>query len=427
VGKIIERYANRVTLEGAVMRPGAFELTNGLTLKQLISRADGVKEDAFLQRGIITRLKDDLTLEVVPFDVAGVLNGSQPDITLKREDRITISSIYDLKNRMTVVIQGQVRFPGTYEFKDSTSIKDIVFEAGGFTESASGKRIEIARRVTNANIDEGATQVAQIIQVDAEKDLDFTANNFYLQPYDLVIVRDNPGYFTQKTVMIQGEVKYPGPYVIERNDEKLSDIVIRAGGFKPTADSAAASLRRLNKPDALSDIKRRNVNKLSNNIKDTTISDSLSSEAVKPYDLIGINLQEVMKNTSITNNLILEDGDVLFVPKKNQAVKVRGEVLFPTQFAFQQNESLKYYINKAGGFTSNAQRRRAFVLGANGNARRVKHFLFFKNYPEIYAGDEIFVPKKPERVGNVGETLGITSAVVGIASVIIALINNLKL
>jgi len=426
VGKIIERYTNRVTLEGAVMRPGAFELTNGLTLKQLISKADGVKEDAFLQRGIITRLKDDLTLEVVPFDVAAILNGSQTDIALKREDKVTISSIYDLKNKMTVVIQGQVRFPGTYEFKDSTSIKDIVFEAGGFTESASGKRIEIARRVTNANIDGGATQVAQIIQVDAEKDLEFTANNFYLQPYDLVIVRDNPGYFTQKTVMVQGEVMYPGPYVIESNDEKLSDIVKRAGGFKTTADPSAASLRRLNRIDTLSDIKRRNVSKLSNNIKDTTISDSLSSEAARPYDLIGINLQEVVNMPGITNDLILDDGDVLFVPKKNQAVKVRGEVLFPTQFAFQQNESLKYYINKAGGFTSNAQRRRAFVLGANGNARRVKHFLLFKNYPEIYAGDEIFVPKKPERINNIGETIGITSAVVGIASVIIALMNNLK-
>jgi len=226
--------------------------------------------------------------------------------------------------------------------------------------------------------------------------------------------------------MVQGEVMYPGPYIISSSDEKLSSVVTRAGGFKNTADPSGASLRRLNKPDSLTELKTEKISKLSSSRRDTTISDSLSKEAVKPYDLIGINLQEVMDRPGITNDLILEDGDVLFVPKKNQAIKVRGEVLFPTQFAFQQGKSLKYYVDKAGGFSSNAQRRRAFVLGANGSARRVKHFLFIKNYPEIYAGDDIFVPRKPERNGNIGETLGITSAVVGIASVVIALLNNLK-
>ncbi len=429
VGKIINRYANRVTIDGAVMRPGAFELSNGLTLKQLIKKADGVKEDAFLNRGTITRLKDDLTLEVVPFDVAGVLNSSQPDILLKREDRVTISSIFDLKNKATFQVQGEVRYPGTYEFKDSTSIKDIVFQAGGFTEAATGKRIEIARRVSNADINGASTETAQIIQVDAEKDLQLTASNFYLQPYDVVIVRNNPGYFTQKTINIQGEVLYPGPYVISTTDEKISSIIARAGGLKNTADPAGASLKRQNKMDIQSENKTQKVSKLSSSTKraDSTITDSLAKEAVKPYDLIGINLKEIMTTPGVTNDLILEDGDVLFIPKKNQAVKVRGEVLYPTQFAFQAGESLKYYVDKAGGFTSNAQKRKAFVLGANGSARRVKHFLFFNSYPEINAGDDIFVPRRPENKGmTTAETIGITSSVVGLASVILALMNNLK-
>jgi protein involved in polysaccharide export with SLBB domain len=426
VGKILNRYTNRVTIDGAVMRPGTFELTPGLTLKQLIQKADGVKQDAFLNRGLITRLKDDLTLEVVPFDVTGILNSSQPDIALKREDKITISSIFDLKNKMTVMVEGEVRYPGTYEFEDSTNIKDIIFQAGGFTESATGKRIEVARRVTNGDANSTSTQIAQIVQVDAEKDLQFTASNFYLQPFDVVVIRNNPGYFKQKTITVEGEVLYPGPYVISSADEKLSSIVERAGGIKVTADPSAASLRRLNKIDDLTALKTEKINKLSSSVRDTTIADSLSKEAERPYDFIGINLQEVINKPGITNDLILEDGDILYIPKKNQAVKVRGEVLFPTQFAFEENKNLKYYIDKAGGFTSNAQRRRSFVLGANGNARRVKHFLFFKSYPEIYAGDEIFAPKKPERTGNFGETLGITSAVVGMASVVIALLNNLK-
>jgi len=427
VGKVINRFTNRISIEGAIMRPGVFELTNGLTVKQLILKADGLREDAFLNRGIITRLEDNLQVSIVSFDVTNILNGTQPDIPLKREDKVTISSISDLRNKWTVEIRGQVRFPGTYDYKDSTAIKDIIFEAGGFTDAATGKNIEVARRVTNGNVNDTSTQIAKIEQVSAEKDLLYNRDNFYLQPFDVIIVHNNPGYFTQKTIKIEGEVMYPGEYVINANDEKLSDIIKRAGGFKNTADPSGASLKRINRIDSQSVIKTQNISKLSTTRRDSTISDSLSKEAVKPYDLIGINLQEVMAHQGITNDLIVEDGDLIFVPKKNQAIKVRGEVLFPTQFAFQQGMNLKAYVDMAGGFTSNAQRRKAFVIGANGNARRVKHFLFFKSYPEILSGDDIFVPKKPERAGiSTAETIGITSAAVGIMSVVLALINNLK-
>ncbi len=428
VGKILNRFTNRLEIKGAVMRPGIFELTDGITLKQLIEKADGLREDAFLNRGIITRLKDDLTVELVSFDVAGVLNNTEPDIPLKKEDVVTISSIFDLKDRLTVSIQGEVRSPGIYDFKDSASIKDLVFEAGGFTEAATAKRIEVARRVTNADPTNASTEIAKIIQIDAEKDLPVKGGNYYLQPYDVVIVRNNPGYFTQKMVSVRGEVMYPGVYVINSIDEKLSNIISRAGGFKNTADPAAASLRRINKIDTLTEIKTERVGQIvTGNVADTTFSDSLAKEAVKPYDLIGINLEEITKTPGITNDLILEDGDVLLVPKKNQAVKVRGEVLFPTQFAFQEGKTMKYYIDKAGGFSSSAIRRKAFVLGANGNARRVKHFLVIKNYPLINAGDEIFVPQvdRSKKGLSTGELIGITSAVVSFASVVIALLNNL--
>lgn len=427
IGKVNNRFANRVTVEGAVMRPGIFELTKGLTLKQLILKADGLKEDAFLNRGIITRLQDNLQVEVVAFNVADILNGSQADIALRREDKVTISSIFDLKNKMTIEVRGEVRYPGTYDFKDSSSIKDIIFQAGGFTDAGTGKRIEVARRVIDGTTNASSTEMAKIVQVDAEKDLAYNTNNFYLQPYDLIIVRNTPGYFTQKTVKIQGEVMYPGEYVISANDEKLNSIINRAGGFKNTADPAGASLRRINKIDSQTVIKNQYISKLSTNSKDTTISDSLSREALKTADLIGINLQEIMSNPNITNNLIIEDGDEIYIPKRNQAVKVRGQVLFPTQFAFEQGLTMKDYIDKAGGFASNAQKRKAFVLGANGSARRVRHFLFFKSYPIVQSGDDIFVPAKPVRSGiSTAETIGITSAAVGVLSVVLALINNLK-
>ncbi|MEP7317965.1 MAG: SLBB domain-containing protein [Panacibacter sp.] len=429
VGKVLNRYANRVVIKGAIMRPGQFELIENFTLKKLIQNADGIREDAFLNRGIITRLKDDLSVEVVSFDVAGIIRGTSPDILLKREDEVTISSIFDLQDKKTISIQGEVRSTGTYEFKDSTTIKDLIFEAGGFSESATGKRIEVARRVNNTDPNSTSAEIAKIVQVDEEKDLQVSAANFYLQPYDVVIVRNNPGYFIQKTVTVEGEILYPGPYVINSTDEKLSSIINRAGGFKNTADASAASLRRVNKIDVQSEVKIKKVEKLvAGQIRDTAVSDSLAKEAVKPYDLIGINLETVMQKPGITNDLILEDGDILFVPKKNQAVKVRGEVLFPTQFAYEEGYNMKYYINKAGGFNSKAQRKKAFVLGANGNARTVKSFLFFKNYPTIKGGDEIYVPPVPDRGGkglSTGEVIGISSAVASLAAVVIALINSL--
>ncbi len=431
VGKILDRYANRVAIEGAVMRPGDFELTPGLTLKQLIAKADGLKEDAFTQRGEITRLNDDLTLQAVPFNVTGIINGTETDIPLKREDVVNISSIFDLRDSLKVTVQGEVRSPGIYNYKDSLSVKDLVYQAGGFTEAATGMRIEIARRVKNADVTSSSTQIAKIIQVNTDKDLQLDQNRYYLQPFDVVIIRTNPGYFTQKTVTVDGEVMYPGEYVINSIDEKISNLIERAGGFKSTADESAASLRRLNIANIQTELKTKKVEKLINQESDTSYlrnEDSLRSEAVTPYDLIGINLEEVMKKPGITNDLILENGDILFVPKRNAAVKVRGEVLFPTQFAFQEGKNMKYYINKAGGFSSLALKRKSFVLGANGNARKVKSFLFFKSYPIIKAGDEIFVPKEPIRRNKLttGEVVGITSAVVSLASVIIALINNLK-
>ena len=428
VGKITDRYANRVTITGAVMRPGEYELKNNFTIKQLIESADGLREDAYLTRGIITRFKNDLTKESVPFDVDAIMKGSATDILLKREDSVLVSSISDLRENFTVTIQGAVKNQGIYEFKDSTTIKDLIFQAGGFGVSATAKRIEIARRVTDGESSKNFTEIAKIIQVDADKALSIDDGNYFLKPFDVVIVRTNPGYFTQKTVTIVGEVMYPGPYVINSVDEKLSSIIERTGGFKNTADPSGASLRRFNRIDEQAILKTAKIQKLASGAAgDTAAVDSLAKEAVQPFDLIGINLEEVMATPGITNDLILEDGDLIFIPKKNAAVKVRGEVLFPTQFAFQQDKNMKYYINKAGGYSSTAMRRKSFVLGANGSARKVTKFLFIKSYPKIYAGDEIYVP--PHADGNngklsVAEKVGIISAVVSMASVVIALINS---
>lgn len=428
VGVLLNTYANRVTIQGAVKRPGQYELTEGLTVMQLIEKCDGLRPDAFLRRGLITRLKEDYSVEAVSFSVENILNGTEPDVVLKREDDVVISSIFDLQDKKFVTIQGAVRREGKFEFKDSMTVKDLVFMAGGFSAASTGKRVEVARRVTDADPNNTATEIARIFQFDTDREFVRDTTQFFLRPFDVVVIRGNPGYFIQKTIRVDGEVLYPGAYVINSADEKLSSIIERAGGFKNTADPSAASLRRVNKIDAQSQIKTEKIEKLvAGAVRDTSLTDSLTQEAVRPYDLIGINLEEVMQKPGITNDLILEDGDIVYVPKKNQAVKVRGEVLFPTQFAYEAGHNMKYYINKAGGYASSAQKRKSFVLGSSGNARTVKKFLFFKNYPDIKAGDEIYVPPKPDTSGkglSTGEIIALTTATASLASVVIAILNS---
>ncbi len=431
VGKVLNRYSNRVEIRGAVLRPGEYELTPGMTLKQLISKAEGLREDAYRIRGSISRLMDDFQPQSLSFDVEGILNGSEKDIELKREDSISIVSLFDLRSRYEVNIIGEVRKPGLYEFQDSISLKDLIFQSGGFTEAATPKRIEVARRVTNGNTDSLSTKIADIFEVEAERDLTVKGANYFLRPFDMVIIRNNPGYFNQRVVFVNGEVMYPGPYVLNSVDEKLSSLIKRAGGFKATADASSASLKRSNRFDDQAQLKLYSVSKLAN-IREDTVSkgsvDTLRQEAVRPYDLIGINLVEIMQSPGITNDMIMEDGDIISVPKKNQAVKVRGEVLFPTQFAFEDGHNMKYYVDKAGGFTNRAVRRKAFVLGANGSAKRAHGFLLFKTYPDIKAGDEIFVPEvqqKPNKISTV-EVIGITSSVAALISVVVAILNSLQ-
>lgn len=431
VSKVLNRFSNRVEIRGAVMRPGEYELTPGMTVKELINKAEGLREDAYQIRGSISRLQDDFQPQALAFDVAGVITGTQADIALKREDSVSIVSLFDLRSRYDVNIIGEVRKPGLYEFQDSISLKDLIFQAGGFTEGATPKRIEVARRVNNNGaVDTVSTKIADIFEVEAEKDLSVKGADYFLRPFDMVIIRNNPGYFNQRVVFVNGEVMYPGPYVLNSVDEKLSSIIKRAGGFKMTADPSSASLRRSNRYDEQALLKLYSVAKLANIQKDTISNgsiDTLKQEAVRPYDLIGINLEEVMQNPGITYDMIMEDGDMIFVPKKNQAVKVRGEVLFPTQFAFEEGHNMKYYVDKAGGFTNRAVRRKAFVLGANGSAKKAHGFLVFKSYPEISAGDEIFVPEvqdKPNKISTV-EVIGITSSVAALISVVIAILNAL--
>ena len=430
IDTILNRFENRVVIKGAVFRPGEFELQPGLTLSGLINKADGVKEDAFLRRGTILRLLPDNTSQLISFDVDGILNKTISDIPLKREDIVTISSIFDLKDEYKVTINGEVRQGGTYKYADGMSLQDLVIAAGGFTEGATGKQVEIARRVKNSNINSFSAKTAEIFHVDINTDLDFSSQKFLLQPFDIVTVRNNTGYNEQRQVIVSGEVLHPGTYTISRKDERISDLIVRAGGLTPLAYPAGASLRRLNNGTGSGknqiDKSQDERNKLMNLQRLQANADSSNvniTQELLDNNNVGIDLVQILKTPGGNDDLILRENDILRVPQQLQTVKINGEVLYPVTAVYKDGESFTHYISEAGGYTQRALRRSAYVVYANGSVDNTKRFLFFKHYPKMKPGAEIFVPKKGEPKGTSAvELISISTAIASLGAIILGIL-----
>ncbi len=432
---ILDRFENRILIEGAVFRPGQYQLENGLTLKQLISKADGVIEDAFLPRGYITRLKPDNTTELIPFDLGKLISGATADIPLQREDIVKISSIFDLREEYTISINGEIRQPGTFTYTESQSLEDLILLAGGFTEGASPKRIEISRRVKNSDVSSLSAKTAEVYQVDVDKDLRLLGPKFILQPFDIVNIRNETGYEVQRQVRVEGEVLYPGTYTIINKDERISDIVQRAGGLTALAYPSGASLKR---PGSENDAGKNKIDKsieeqeklskfqrLQETVKDSV--DISKQQLLLRNVHVGINLDEILSQPKSKYDLILEEGDILRVPKQLQTVKVSGEVLFPVTTIFSSGKSFKQYISQAGGFSEKSLKQRSYIIYANGSVKSTKKFLFFNNYPVVKPGAEIYVPKRAESKRlSAGEIVGITSGLASLGAIVLGVLNLIK-
>lgn len=457
VEPILDRFANRVEIIGAVFRPGQYELESGLTLKQLILKADGLKEDAFLNRGYISRLNSDNTLALQSFDVGKILSGAEQDILLKREDKITIPSLFDLRDEYKVDIKGEVRNPGKFDFAEGMTLESLIQMAGGFKDGATPDRVEIARRIKNSDAKSINSITAEVINVSISPDLKLIDSAPVLQPFDIVSIRSSEGYQVQQQVKIEGEVLYPGIYTITRKDERISDLIKRAGGLTALSFAEGASLKRPgpDKPeeddeteldkngkpkvkkeskaarDAAKKKEEEEMQKLANlkrlqqeNGNATDTAQLVKEVKTLGSDLVGIDLVRILKKPQSRYDLLLEDGDVVKVPKQLQTVKVTGEVLRPISVVYSPSKSLKSYINGAGGFTYNANKKGTYIQYANGSVDANRKFLFFNNYPKVKPGAEVFVPKRAprEKLGIAG-ILGITS---GLATVAALLINVLR-
>ncbi len=434
VERILDRFANRVEISGAVFRPGQFELDKGLSLKGLITKADGLTEDAFLNRGYINRLNADNSASLISFDVAKILAGTEADISLQREDKITISSIFDLRDEYKVSIQGEVRVPGTFEYGDNMSLEALIQMAGGFKEGATPNRIEISRRVKNSDALSKSALTAELFTVNVDPNLKLLGDTFMLKPFDIVSVRNSTGYEIQKQVKVEGEVLYPGVYTISSKNERLSDLIKRAGGLTPSAYMEGASLKRpgpenvgSNDKNAI-DKKEEEERKLLNlrRLQQSGAQDTLSTEAIQKIissDLVGIDLKRIMEKPGGRYDLLMEEGDVLRVPKQLQTVKVTGEVLSPNSIVFSPRKTFKQYVNGAGGFTFNAYKKGAHIKYANGSVQAASKFLFFNNYPKVLPGAEILVPMKAEREPlTVQGWIGIGTAVASLAAIVVSLL-----
>lgn len=401
-GKVLSRFQNIVAITGAVYRPGNYELTEGLTLSQLIDNADGLREDAFLDRGVITRLAKDFTLTSISFDVADVVNG-EIDFDIKKDDNISISSIHDLREFRTVEIYGEVKEPGSFNFKEGMTLSDIVYESGGFLESASEAFIEVARRLGKEEEAKLTDRVSQVYQKQISRDLRLLGDDgsFVLQPFDKIFIRQLPGFAKQSVVTLSGEIAYSGQYALTTHKDRVSDLIARCGGFSPNAYPKGAMLTRQIEKGTKSVMLKDELISRSTSVKSTSLD----------FEVVGISLDEIMKNPGGKDDVFLLDGDEIFVPRKSQVVKVTGEVLNPISSTYTKGRKLKKYVSGAGGFAVNAKKNKVYVVYPNGTASDTKSFLGIRSYPKLEAGAEIIVPTKaPANVASVAAWVGILSS-----------------
>ena len=422
IGKIIDRYQNRVEIRGAVFRPGIYAIDNGLTLSKLIKKADGLKEDAFTSRAIIYRLKEDNSSEVLSFDVNEVLNGKN-DILLKREDLIEINSKLALKEEYVITILGEVLRPGKYPFAENARVEDLIIAAGGLKENASRKKIEIARRFkTNGTSVEPSA--ATIISYEVNEDLK-NNNDLFLMPYDIITIYSTPGYVEQKNVKIEGEVNYPGQYTIASKTERISDLIKRSGGTSQFAFTDGAVLIRTKKlTEAEKVIRAQKIDALVKQTKDTSrLKEIIDNEVGNLTSIVGIDLTKILKKPGSKADLLLEDGDLVSVPSTKQTVKVSGEVLYPVRIPYKGIKSYRSYVRGSGGFTQRALKNRSYIVYANGSAKATKNYVLFKIHPKVLPGSEIIVPAREERKKLTAvEVVSMTASLTTLAVIVISLL-----
>lgn len=418
---ILDRFTNKLEVRGAVYRPGIYELGGKLnTVRELVDKADGLMADAFTGRAVLYRERENKTREVKQIDIRAIMEGTQPDIPLQKNDVLYIPSIHDLEDLGNVQIYGEVAHPGDYPYADNMTLEDLVITAGGLRESASVVRVDVARRIKDPKSTESSATIGQTFSfglkdgfvVDGEP-------GFTLQPYDQVFVRRSPGYSAQQNVTVSGEVLYGGTYALTSKSERISSIIAKAGGATPFAYVKGAKLTRVANEE---EIKRMQdvVNLLRRQVSEEMM-DSLGITVQRTFT-VGIDLEAALANPGSDADIVLREGDVISVPEYNNTVKIDGAVMMPNTVSFKKGESVKYYISQAGGYGQNAKKSKKFIIYMNGQIAEVKG----SGKKQMEPGCEIIVPSKRKKQFNIGNIVGLTSSVASLATMTAAITALIK-
>ena len=418
VAKILNRFQNRITIEGAVFRPDTYSFETGMRIADLIKKADGLKEDAYNKRAKIVRLKDDLTSEIVNVNLANALEGNQnANILLQREDVVTDYSILDFVEEYKITIYGQVNKPGTYEFYENLTLNDLLIQAGGLTGAAS-KRVEIARMIRSEEIDDLSQKKADLFAIEITPDNNEQLKNFELQPFDVISVRKMAFYEKPEEVTVSGAVNYSGKYVLIHKKERVYDVIQRAGGLTSLANLDGVKIKRPIKEKQFEDLENMNFKVAKNDTTQTKFKEDIKKEL--KFITIPVEWDKILKNSNDKSNVILFPGDEIEVTANTGNVTVVGNVLLNSEIPYDKGKGFNYYINAVGGTDAKAWKKKAYIIYPNGKAAVASSFFFIKSYPKVTSGSQIVVPEKPEKKKmSTGEWVGIGSVISSLALLII--------
>lgn len=415
IDTIISRYKNTVKISGAVFRPGYYKIgTNVNSVKTLVENAGGLTEMANRTRAVLHRMKENRTISTMTINLAAILDGSMPDAILQNEDELIISSFEEIENNKTLTIYGDVYKPGKYKYAEGETIEDLITEAGGLKESASLANIEVARRITNKSDETHDVKVATIYSTTLANGLPIEGESkFVLMPYDIITVHRSPNYQEQKMVHVTGEVRYGGAYALESKEERLSNVLKRAGGMTKNAYANGVQLiRKVTKKEL--EIQRMKLDVAKTEADSLEIMNSLQRTSYN----VGIDIDKALSKPGCPSDIVLQEGDSIYVPQLNNVVKISGEVMFPNTVAYDEGRSASFYLNQAGGVSRNGKRSLAYIVYPNGQVSKISK-------GKILPGCEIVVPTKPEKKIDTQRTsmwLALASSIATIAAVLITAI-----
>ena len=418
---ILNRFTNKLEIRGAVYRPGIYQLSGKLnTIRELVHEAQGLTGDAFLNRAVLYRQREDLTSEVVQIDIKSIMDGTSPNLALMKNDILYIPSIHDLEDRGNVTVHGEVAHPDSYPYADNMTLEDLIIQAGGLKEAASTVRIDVSRRIKNPRSTADNDTIGQMYTFSLKDGFVIDGQpGFILEPYDQVYVRRSPGYQAQQNVAIEGEILFGGNYAMTSREERLSDLVNKAGGPTNYAYLRGAKLTRV--ANASEKKRMGDVIRLMSRQLGEAMIDSLGIRVEDTFT-VGIDLEKALSNPKSNADLVLREGDVISIPNNNNTVTINGAVMVPNTVSYMQGKDVDYYLNQAGGYSDNAKKSKKFIVYMNGQVTKVKG----SGKKQIEPGCEIIVPSKAKKKANIGNILGYATTFSTLGMMVASIANLIK-